>query len=117
MANILIQGMELPKNADEHITIGYNRLGELTAVKVVWNGMSWTVVEESKAVLACGQVADVEKAHRSFSGLSECYEIALRDCDLEKEVYPHYGALMRGKKAVMELADKLLAAAVVKVTK
>ena len=51
MANILIQGMELPKNADEHITIGYNRLGELTAVKVVWNGMSWAVVEETKAVM------------------------------------------------------------------
>lgn len=58
MANILIRDMELPKNADEHITIGYNRRGELTAVKVVWNGMSWTVAEETKAVLSGGEATD-----------------------------------------------------------
>ena len=55
-----------------------------------------------------GDLIDRQESIRRFDNLSEVYDIALKDCDLEKEVYPHFEALMRGKKAVIKLAGKML---------
>jgi len=55
-----------------------------------------------------GDLIDRKNSVERFEKLSEAYDLALQDCDLEKEVYPHYGALMRGKKAVVDMAIRIL---------
>ncbi len=54
------------------------------------------------------ELIERDKAIERFKNLAGVYDLALKDCNLEKEVYPHYEALMRGKKAVMELGVKVL---------
>ena len=51
---------------------------------------------------------DRKEALKHFTNLSQVYCTALIDCDLEKEVYPHYEALLRGKKAVMDMTASIL---------
>ena len=56
----------------------------------------------------CGRLVDADKAVKEFIGLSDLYNIALQDCELEKEVYPHIEALWRGKKAIVDLGIKIM---------
>lgn len=70
---------------------------------------SWTCLNcPVKELEPHGDLIDRKAAIERFSKLSWAYDFALQDCDLEKEVYPHYAALMRGKKAVIDMVIKIM---------
>ena len=52
MSEILIKGITLPKNQDQMVHVGINRLGKMKASKDTWDGMDWTELEESYEVQA-----------------------------------------------------------------
>ena len=103
--DLLIKNVELPKD-------GFIRMmlwpDGGVAIEVSPNNYE-QLDDNAIAVPPHGELIDRQKAVKRFTKLAEIYDLALKDCDIEKEVYPHYEALMRGKKAVMELAEKLLA--------
>lgn len=103
MTGILIPETALPK--ERNIKLCITPEGEAEIFDADWGLINRVSIRE---IPSPEDLIDRRAVIERFARLSEVYDLALRDCDLEKEVYPHYEALMRGKKAVVDMAIKIL---------
>lgn len=116
MADLLLKNVEFP--------VGFSAWLVITADGEIYRKTEnrqenekivahYELIENAKAIELPphDDLIDRNEAIKHFKDLTCVYDMALKDCNLEKEVYPHIEALWRGKRAICDTVVKILSKA------